>query len=70
MSKRTCWNRRIIAKVTHEEALSAVDKTTSVVMGKHHSSSVSPGEGGVDLWSLVACLTFQLKLLEVPAHTQ
>lgn len=67
MSKCTCWNRKITAKVAQEEALSAVDKTTSVVMGKS-SSSVSLGEGGVDLWSL--CLTFQLKLLKVPAHTQ
>lgn len=67
--KCTCRNGRIIAKDACEEALSVVDKITSVVM-RNYLSSVSLGEGAVNLWSLVACSTFQLMLLKVPAHTQ
>jgi hypothetical protein len=59
----------VIAQDACEEALSAVDKTLSVVM-RNYLSSMSLGEGGADLWSLLACIAFQLKLLKVPAHTQ
>lgn len=69
MSKCTCRNRMVIAQDACEEALSVVDKTLSVVM-RNYLSSVSLGEGGADLWSLLACIAFQLKLLKVPAHTQ
>lgn len=51
------------------EALSAVEKITNANL-RNYLSSMSPGEGGVDLWSPVACIAFQPTQLNVPAYTQ
>lgn len=61
--------KEVVAKDTCVESLSAVEKTTSASK-RNYLPSMYLREGGVDLWSLVACITFQPTLLKVPAYTQ